>query len=168
MPEAPVAALDGMPLIEARSLTMRFGGIIAVDELAFAVHPGELVGLIGPNGSGKTTTINMLTGHLAPAHGEIMVRGARAHGQAASRFATMGVGRTFLWVTASGADTSRPSTSGISRSAKVALSDSFDTPDQVALMVPSASPTLPSSPCRRSSAYRLEFSTALAHTNSCL
>ena len=71
-------------LIETRGLTMRFGGILAVSELAFSVQPGELVGLIGPNGSGKTTTINMLTGHLVPAQGEIMVRGVRAHGQAAS------------------------------------------------------------------------------------
>jgi branched-chain amino acid transport system ATP-binding protein len=83
------------PLIEARSLTMRFGGIVAVNELALAVQPGELVGLIGPNGSGKTTTINMLTGHLSPVRGEIIVRGTRADGQAASSFATMGVGRTF-------------------------------------------------------------------------
>lgn len=82
-------------LIETRGLTMRFGGILAVSELAFSVQPGELVGLIGPNGSGKTTTINMLTGHLVPAQGEIMVRGVRAHGQAASAYATMGVGRTF-------------------------------------------------------------------------
>ncbi|MDR3537121.1 MAG: ABC transporter ATP-binding protein [Acetobacteraceae bacterium] len=82
-------------LIETHALSMRFGGILAVSELDFAVHAGELVGLIGPNGSGKTTTINMLTGHLVPVQGEIMVRGVRAHGQAASAYATMGVGRTF-------------------------------------------------------------------------
>ncbi|MBN8903503.1 MAG: hypothetical protein BGO51_28020 [Rhodospirillales bacterium 69-11] len=83
------------PLIEARGLTMRFGGILAVDALEFAVHPGELVGLIGPNGSGKTTTINMLSGHLAPVGGEIRVRGTPATGRKASDFATIGVGRTF-------------------------------------------------------------------------
>lgn len=82
-------------LIEAIGLTMRFGGIVAVRELDLAVEEGELVGLIGPNGSGKTTTINMLTGHLSPASGRILLRGERADGLAADRFAMRGVGRTF-------------------------------------------------------------------------
>ncbi|HEY1935976.1 MAG TPA: ABC transporter ATP-binding protein [Acetobacteraceae bacterium] len=82
-------------LIEARDLTKRFGGIVAVRSLQLAVQSGELVGLIGPNGSGKTTTINMLTGHLKPAGGQIHVRGRRADGLAASAFAALRVGRTF-------------------------------------------------------------------------
>lgn len=82
-------------LIEAIALTMRFGGIVAVRELDLAVNEGELVGLIGPNGSGKTTTINMLTGHLSPAGGRIQLRGERADGLPADRFAMRGVGRTF-------------------------------------------------------------------------
>jgi branched-chain amino acid transport system ATP-binding protein len=82
-------------LIEAADLTLRFGGIVAVQGLNFAVQEGELVGLIGPNGSGKTTTINMLTGHLKPADGEIRLRGERVEGLAADRFAARGVGRTF-------------------------------------------------------------------------
>lgn len=83
------------PIIEARELTKRFGGIIAVDNLDFAVSHNELVGLIGPNGSGKTTTINLLTGHLAPASGHIFVRSKRADGLAPSEFAALRVGRTF-------------------------------------------------------------------------
>lgn len=83
------------PLIEAHGLIRRFGGIVAVNGLEFAVHHGELVGLIGPNGSGKTTTINMLTGHLAPNGGHILVRGQRADGLAPSEFAALRVGRTF-------------------------------------------------------------------------
>ena len=83
------------PLIEARALTKRFGGIVAVNALDLAVMPGELVGLIGPNGSGKTTTINMLTGHLAPGAGDIVVRGQTADGLKASDFAALRVGRTF-------------------------------------------------------------------------
>jgi branched-chain amino acid transport system ATP-binding protein len=83
------------PIIEARTLTRRFGGILAVRELDFAVSHGELVGLIGPNGSGKTTTINLLTGHLAPDAGRIFVRGAHADGLAPSEFAALRVGRTF-------------------------------------------------------------------------
>lgn len=82
-------------LIEATDLTMRFGGIAAVRGLDLAVRPGELVGLIGPNGSGKTTTINMLTGHLKPAGGRIFVSGKRADGLTASAFAALRVGRTF-------------------------------------------------------------------------
>jgi branched-chain amino acid transport system ATP-binding protein len=82
-------------LIEARELSKRFGGIMAVHKLDLAVQPGELVGLIGPNGSGKTTTIHMLTGHLAPAGGHIYVRGQRADGLAPSEFAALRVGRTF-------------------------------------------------------------------------
>jgi branched-chain amino acid transport system ATP-binding protein len=82
-------------LIEATDLTVRFGGIVAVSGLDLAVQPGELVGLIGPNGSGKTTTINMLTGHLKPAGGRIFVRARRADGLTASAFAALRVGRTF-------------------------------------------------------------------------
>ena len=83
------------PLIEARDLTRRFGGIVAVSNLNLAVRSGELVGLIGPNGSGKTTTINLLTGHLSPDGGHIHLRGARADGCSPSTFAAMRVGRTF-------------------------------------------------------------------------
>jgi branched-chain amino acid transport system ATP-binding protein len=82
-------------LIEARDLTKRFGGIVAVSGLNLAVEVGELVGLIGPNGSGKTTTINLLTGHLAPAGGHIFLRGTRADGHSPSQFAALRVGRTF-------------------------------------------------------------------------
>jgi branched-chain amino acid transport system ATP-binding protein len=83
------------PLIEARDLTKRFGGIVAVDNLNLAVEHGELIGLIGPNGSGKTTTINLLTGHLSPEAGHIALRGASADGLAPSDFAARRVGRTF-------------------------------------------------------------------------
>ncbi len=83
------------PLIEAAGLSKRFGGIIAVAGLDLVVQPGELVGLIGPNGSGKTTTINMLTGHLKPSAGQVRVRGTRADGLPPSRLAALKVGRTF-------------------------------------------------------------------------
>ncbi|MGH7304672.1 MAG: ATP-binding cassette domain-containing protein, partial [Candidatus Rokuibacteriota bacterium] len=58
-------------LLETRGLTKRFGGLVAVDELALAVRPGELRGLIGPNGSGKTTTVNLLSGLYRADAGEI-------------------------------------------------------------------------------------------------
>ncbi|MBV8455232.1 MAG: ABC transporter ATP-binding protein [Acetobacteraceae bacterium] len=83
------------PLICSERLTMQFGGITAVNELDLAVNEGELVGLIGPNGCGKTTTINMLTGHLTPVAGRILLRGHAVHGWPAYKFAGAGVGRTF-------------------------------------------------------------------------
>jgi branched-chain amino acid transport system ATP-binding protein len=83
------------PLIEATRLCKNFGGIVAVHDLDLAIRPGELVGLIGPNGSGKTTTINMLTGHLKPSGGHVHVRGTRSDGLPPSRLAAMKVGRTF-------------------------------------------------------------------------
>ncbi|MGH7155777.1 MAG: ATP-binding cassette domain-containing protein, partial [Acetobacteraceae bacterium] len=82
-------------LIETTGLSLHFGGIVAVRGLDFAVQEGELVGMIGPNGSGKTTTINMLTGHLTPAAGQILLRGIRVEGMPAESFAARGVGRTF-------------------------------------------------------------------------
>jgi ABC-type branched-subunit amino acid transport system ATPase component len=85
----------GPPLIEARDLTKRFGGIVAVSDLNIAIAQGELVGLIGPNGSGKTTTINLLTGHLRPVAGHIFLRGLKADGRSPSEFAVARVGRTF-------------------------------------------------------------------------
>ncbi len=83
------------PLIEAVGLAKHFGGIFAVDHLDLAVYEGELVGLIGPNGSGKTTTINLMTGHLGIDGGNVCVRGRAVSGLPASGFAGLGVGRTF-------------------------------------------------------------------------
>jgi branched-chain amino acid transport system ATP-binding protein len=83
------------PLIEAIGLAKHFGGIFAVDHLDLSVREGELVGLIGPNGSGKTTTINLLTGHLKIDGGDVRVRGRHVVGLPASGFAGLGVGRTF-------------------------------------------------------------------------
>ncbi len=72
-----------------------FGGISAVDDLSLHLGEGELVGLIGPNGSGKTTTINMVAGALRPDRGTIRLRGASMAGAPAHVFARRGVARTF-------------------------------------------------------------------------
>lgn len=62
-------------ILAARSVTMRFGGLVAVDNVDFTVHSGEIVGLIGPNGAGKTTFFNCLTGLYKPTSGEVRFSG---------------------------------------------------------------------------------------------
>ena len=76
-------------------LIKHFGGICAVDALSFGLERGEIVGLIGPNGSGKTTTINMVTGMLKPDDGTILVEGDDMARSPAHVFARRGVARTF-------------------------------------------------------------------------
>lgn len=86
---------DQAPLLEAVGLTKRFGGVIAVNDVALSMRAGELVGLIGPNGSGKTTTINLITGALRPDRGTIHLAGVGIVGNSAHQFARRGVARTF-------------------------------------------------------------------------
>ncbi|HZD23321.1 MAG TPA: ABC transporter ATP-binding protein [Acidimicrobiia bacterium] len=64
-----------MTTIETRSLTKRFGAVVAVDEVSFQVGPGEVVGLLGANGAGKTTTMKMLLGLLPPTSGSALIGG---------------------------------------------------------------------------------------------
>ena len=70
---APAAARD---VVELRDLGKRFGNVTAVDHVSFSIHPGEIFGILGPNGWGKTTTIRMLCGLLRPNHGTAIVAGA--------------------------------------------------------------------------------------------
>ena len=65
------------PLLEARHLVKRFHGIKVVDDVSFVVRPGEVVGYLGPNGSGKTTTGRMMTGLMEPSCGHGAVRGTQ-------------------------------------------------------------------------------------------
>lgn len=69
------------PVIVADNLTRRFGDFVAVDHISFAVQPGEVVGYLGPNGCGKTTTIRMLLGLLQPSDGQAVVMGYDAFHQ---------------------------------------------------------------------------------------
>ena len=66
--------------LTVEGLTIRFGGLTAVDDLSFEVREGEVLSLIGPNGAGKTTAFNAITGYIEPAGGEIRYRGARLTG----------------------------------------------------------------------------------------
>jgi len=82
-------------LLSVEGLSIRFGGLVAVDNATFEVRAGEVLSLIGPNGAGKTTAFNAITGYLAPSAGEIRFRGARLNGLKPNRIAALGLVRTF-------------------------------------------------------------------------
>jgi branched-chain amino acid transport system ATP-binding protein len=82
-------------LLQVRGLTVRFGGLTALDAFDFELEQGEMVGLIGPNGSGKTTFFNALTGIYRPAAGEIHLHGRAITGLPPQRIYQAGVTRTF-------------------------------------------------------------------------
>ena len=75
-----------------------FGGLVAVNDVSFDVHDGELLGLIGPNGSGKTTMLNLISGALRPDSGNIELAGEPISGLPAYQIARRGVARTFQLV----------------------------------------------------------------------
>jgi branched-chain amino acid transport system ATP-binding protein len=83
------------PALEARQVTMRFGGLRALSAFDLVLEPGELVGLIGPNGAGKTTAFNAITGVYAPTEGEVRVVGRRVNGMRPHQICRQGVARTF-------------------------------------------------------------------------
>ena len=87
--------MNGHPLLEARAVTVRFGGLTAVDAVSAAFAPAELVGIIGPNGAGKTTFFNALSGVTAPTSGELYALGDRLTGARPHRYAQHGIARTF-------------------------------------------------------------------------
>jgi len=81
--------------LETKSLTKRFGGLVAVDDLSLAICPGEVRGLIGPNGSGKTTTVNLLSGLYRADAGEVRLSGERIDRLRPHEITARGVARTF-------------------------------------------------------------------------
>lgn len=84
-----------MSVLEIDSLTMRFGGLTAVSDFCLILEKGELVGLIGPNGSGKTTVFNMITGFYKPTEGKIILNGAEIAGLRPDQVAALGIARIF-------------------------------------------------------------------------
>ncbi len=85
-------------MLEVKSLTKRFGGLVAVNGVDFQLESGEVVGLLGPNGSGKSTVMNLISGALQRSSGEVWLGGARIDGLPAQRIARKGVARTFQLV----------------------------------------------------------------------
>lgn len=82
-------------LLSVKSVTKRFGGLVAVNDLNIAIQKGELVGLIGPNGAGKTTAFNLLTGVYLPTEGEIHFDKTLVNGNKPYQVTALGVARTF-------------------------------------------------------------------------
>jgi branched-chain amino acid transport system permease protein len=88
----------GETLLAVDGVLRRFGGLVAVNEVSFAVTAGEILALIGPNGAGKSTMFNLVTGALRPQSGRILFRGADITRQAQRRIARAGIARTFQHV----------------------------------------------------------------------
>ena len=102
-PELPPLAKRAVPaagevLLEVDKATRRFGGLVAVNEMALAVRAGEIVALIGPNGAGKSTMFNLVSGVLDPTSGSVEFRGQEVAGRASRDIALMGMSRTFQHV----------------------------------------------------------------------
>jgi branched-chain amino acid transport system ATP-binding protein len=84
-----------MALVEAKNITMQFGGLKAVNEVNLNIEEGEIVALIGPNGAGKTTFFNMLTGIYHPTSGELTFDGTTIPGMKSHDICRLGIARTF-------------------------------------------------------------------------
>ena len=81
--------------LEVEGITVRFGGLIAVNDVSLVAEPGTITGLIGPNGAGKTTTFNACTGVVATQTGTVRLDGQPLDGQSSAQRANLGLGRTF-------------------------------------------------------------------------
>ncbi|KAA1429040.1 ABC transporter ATP-binding protein [Nocardioides antri] len=83
------------PILEVQNLTLKFGGLTALDDVSFGIKEGEILGLIGPNGAGKTTCFNAVTGVYRPTSGDIRFQGRSLTGVKRYRITQLGIARTF-------------------------------------------------------------------------
>jgi branched-chain amino acid transport system ATP-binding protein len=83
------------PILQVIDVTKAFGGILALNRLSFQVSEGDILGIIGPNGSGKTTVVNCITGFIRMSSGRVIFRGNDISGKAPHKIADMGLTRTF-------------------------------------------------------------------------
>jgi len=83
------------PIFELQNVTKRFGGLVAVKNVSFAINDGEILFIIGPNGAGKTTVFNLISGFFHPNEGKIIFQGKDISRLAPHRAARLGIGRTF-------------------------------------------------------------------------
>lgn len=90
--------MEASPLLRVSNLYKNFGGVQAIQDLSFELTEGELLGMIGPNGSGKTTAVNLITGFVKPTEGDIFYRGKNITGRAPYKIVRLGIARTFQMV----------------------------------------------------------------------
>jgi len=90
--------MSSSPLLEVVELRKNFGGVQAIDDLNFEIVEGELLGVIGPNGSGKTTAVNLISGFVKPTEGNITYRGKDITGWPPYKIVRLGIARTFQMV----------------------------------------------------------------------
>jgi branched-chain amino acid transport system ATP-binding protein len=94
-PDREIAVAAGETLLAVENLTVRFGGLTALDDVSFDVKRGEILGLIGPNGAGKTTCFNIVTGVYRPTEGDIRLEGRSLARMKRYKIIQAGVARTF-------------------------------------------------------------------------
>ena len=94
-PEREISAQVGENIMEVRNLTVKFGGLTALDAVSFDIRRGEILGLIGPNGAGKTTCFNAMTGVYKPTSGKVFLEGVSIGGRLRHKITRLGLARTF-------------------------------------------------------------------------
>jgi branched-chain amino acid transport system ATP-binding protein len=85
----------GGTLMEMRNITLRFGGVVAIEDISFDIREGEIRAIIGPNGAGKSSMLNIISGFYTPSDGEVWYKGSRRPAMKPYEVARMGVARTF-------------------------------------------------------------------------
>jgi branched-chain amino acid transport system ATP-binding protein len=86
---------NGVPVIETRSVTKRFGGLVAVSSVDIVIEDKAIYAIIGPNGAGKTTLFNCISGFYTPEEGDILFNGRPIQGLSTDRIASLGIARTY-------------------------------------------------------------------------
>ncbi len=94
-PERAIRAKVGEPLLQMEAVSVRFGGLTAVDDVTFDIRRGEILGLIGPNGAGKTTCFNAMTGVYRPTTGQVIFDGSPLGNIKRNEITRLGIARTF-------------------------------------------------------------------------
>ncbi len=87
--------MNGAPLLEARSLVKRYGGLVALDDFSLTIGSGRVIGIVGPNGAGKSTLVGLLGGAIRPSAGRLLFAGRDVTGLDAAERARLGIGRTY-------------------------------------------------------------------------
>ncbi|MFC7448968.1 ABC transporter ATP-binding protein [Rhodococcus daqingensis] len=94
-PQREIQTAEGEALLRTEGLTVRFGGLVALDDVSFEIRRGEILGMIGPNGAGKTTCFNAITGVYKPSSGRVMFDGKPLAKTKRNEITRLGIARTF-------------------------------------------------------------------------